>query len=347
MLLAACVLAGGAHAAAATVTLELSTERAMQATALQEWLQLASGAGVATTRIRGAQAGDKTAIETTQTSAGVLYRVTGVLTARGELRLPGGVFTRRDGAKLRDYVARLKADGAEAMTAATGTFGLTKPQFDAVLKQLSRPTGFDASQPAAGQGATAAAFVQHVSERLAMRVVVDQAAAAALRGGPPLEPRIAGLSIGTALAVAAKQRGLIVVPVKPRGRPVELHLRVARRDARAAERQEDEESWPVGYEVKGPPRPVAPDLMQAINVEIDGFTLAEAVAAVTPRLKLPVLWDHDALASHRIDPAEVSVRLPRAKLSYKRILEKLLFQARLRGQLRTDEAGAPFFWISR
>ncbi|MEM6798266.1 MAG: hypothetical protein AAF589_02015 [Planctomycetota bacterium] len=332
LLVAFVTAVSGNEAWGATVSLEVATERGVQATAPQQWLQLLSEAGVTTTRIRGAQAGDKPDIETIDGRAGTIYRVTGVLNSRGQLRLPGGSFTRRDRVELRDYFDRLKADGAEAMTAPTGTFGLTKKQFQQVFGELSQP-----ATPRA-EALTTAALVERLRPRLASPIVIQGRAAAALQSEGAVDTRVGELTIGTALAISLRQQGLSLVPQKPRGKLVELHI--VRAD-------DDTESWPIGYEVKGPPRPVAPDLMEAINVEIDGFTLAEATAAITPRLKLPVFWDRSALARHKIDPAAIDVRLPRSKMSYKRILEKLLFQARLRGQLRTDEAGTPFYWIGR
>ena len=39
------------------------------------------------------------------------------------------------------------------------------------------------------------------------------------------------------------------------------------------------------------------------------------------RLKMPVLWDHNALALHGIDPAKIEVKLPAKKLTYSLILQ--------------------------
>jgi hypothetical protein len=41
------------------------------------------------------------------------------------------------------------------------------------------------------------------------------------------------------------------------------------------------------------------------------------------------------------------VTLPRTKTYYKRVLDRVLAQARLGAQVRIDEAGTPFLWITR
>lgn len=316
---------------AATVSLEVAAEGRTQITAPHEWLQLLAKVGVANTRIRGANTGDAPSIETLTTRGEPVYHVTGLLTSRGVLQLPGGTFTQRDAVKLRDYFDRLKADGAEAMTATKGKFGLTLKEFEKVLAELSQPTAITATELSAEQ------FIDRLRGRVDLPISIDPAAERALTSSPLVDRRIGELTIGAALAAAMQQRGLVVIPRKPRGKPVELQIISAKRG---------QESWPVGYRVKGAPRSLAPDLMQAITVEIDGFTMQEAIDAITPRLKLPIFWDTEAIGVMESIMA-TDVKLPRARLSYKRILEKLLFQVRLKGELRSDEAGTPFYWITK
>jgi hypothetical protein len=56
--------------------------------------------------------------------------------------------------------------------------------------------------------------------------------------------------------------------------------------------------------------------------------------------------DHGALARRQIEPAHIMVSLPAQRTFYKNILNRILFQARLKGELRVDEAGRPLFWIT-
>ncbi|MEM6656113.1 MAG: hypothetical protein AAF596_09940, partial [Planctomycetota bacterium] len=160
-------------------------------------------------------------------------------------------------------------------------------------------------------------------------------------GDEPSDPTVgelADLTVGAVLAIALRREGLMLVPEKPRGEPI--RYRVARADDKL-------ESWPVGYKPDARTSEVSPAIMEFTNVEIAGFTLAEVVDVIGPRLEIPVLWDTAALDRAGIDPTKVDVSLPRSRRTYKSILGKLLAQGRLKGELRVDEAGTPFYWITR
>jgi hypothetical protein len=102
----------------------------------------------------------------------------------------------------------------------------------------------------------------------------------------------------------------------------------------------------VGWPPKGNPRETLPELFKTLNVEIDQTPVGEVVTTVAGRLKSPVLLDHNSLAAAQIDPATAKVGLPQTKTYYDRVLDQLLFQARLKYDLRVDEAGKPFLWIT-
>ncbi|HEX4416024.1 MAG TPA: hypothetical protein VH107_20500, partial [Lacipirellulaceae bacterium] len=130
-------------AAAPPIELELATERGLQITAPQEWLQLLSSIGIEHVTIHGMQPGDEPRVTNTGSPPKSAYHVLGILTLQDQLRLPGGTFSRGQRAKLKDYFDRLSADGAEAMTAPRGRFGLTEKELTAVFGELSRPVDFE------------------------------------------------------------------------------------------------------------------------------------------------------------------------------------------------------------
>jgi hypothetical protein len=83
-----------------------------------------------------------------------------------------------------------------------------------------------------------------------------------------------------------------------------------------------------------------------LNVEIENTPLAGALDAIRTRLDLPLLFDHNSLVRHRIDPTEIHVSLPAGRTYYQGALDRLLNQAQLKSDLRVDEADRPFLWIS-
>ena len=106
------------------------------------------------------------------------------------------------------------------------------------------------------------------------------------------------------------------------------------------------EIWPIGWPPKKRRVDILPVLFEFLNVDIQNYAAADAVSAIGKRLKTPVLYDHNALARHGIDPAKVRVTLPRSRTTYSLALRNLLFQARLQFEVRLDEAGTPLLWIT-
>jgi hypothetical protein len=334
-----------AHAAP-PVELELVTERGVQITAPHEWLQLLAGIGIEHVRIRGIQAGDQPKAENRGTSQAVSYHVVGVLTAKDMLRLPGAVFSRADRIRLKEYFERLAADGSDSVTAPRVNFGLTPKELAAVLADLAQPVDFET------KGLPLRAIVDRLQTKRRFKLVVDADASRKLQSAPPALEEMKGVAAGTALAILLRNEGLRFRPEKPVGLPIVQRLVAAAPDANSGSTlgktsARDMQYWPIGWEPAKSPGETAPSLMESLNAEIDGYTLEEALAAIGPRLKLPMYIDRAALAAHQIDPAKVQVTLARTRTSYKRVIDRVLFQAQLGSDIRVDEAGRAFLWITR
>lgn len=316
--------------AAAPIELELATERGMQITAPHEWLQLLTSLGVDNVRIRTAAPGDQPKLENLGSDDRPRYRIVGVITARQELLLPGGTFQRNDRRRIREYFERLAAEGGEAI-APRGRFGLTENELKSLHVDLAQTIDFDT------KGLSARAAIDQLQTKLTLHLLLDAAAEQTIRNARPLDDEVRGLTAGTGMAIMLRPFGLVLRPEKPLGKPTLLHIAAA---------DPDEGAWPIGWEPERSTGRVAPALMESVNVEIDGYTLAEAIGAIAPRVKLPIFWDHAKLAERKIDPATVQVKLARTRTFYKRVLDRILAQARLAPLLRVDEAGTAFLWIT-
>jgi hypothetical protein len=340
------LLCSVAAAAAPSIDLELATERGLQITAPHEWLQLLAAIGINNVRIRGAQPSDRPQVKSLGTAERPRYHVTGILTSRDNLSLPGAMFSRADRARLKDYFERLSADGSEALTAPRGMFGLTEKEIQAVFADLAQPIEFET------KGLLPLAVLNRLQTNFLVKISLDAQADAALRESTPVIDELAGLSAGTGLALVLRDYGFVLRPEKSRGQPIVLRIAPAPADwvrANTLGKTADHEikHWPVGWELQKTPGATAPSLFEYLNAEIDGYTLEETLAAIRPRLKIPMYLDHAALAAHEIDAAKIQVRLPRTRTAYKLVIDRVLSQARLGSQLRLDEAGRPFLWIMR
>ena len=84
-------------AAAGQIEMVLATNSGFPATSASDWYRMLVGLGINDLQIRQATTADKPQIETSGSEADPSYKITGVLTARNELILPGGKFSSRFG----------------------------------------------------------------------------------------------------------------------------------------------------------------------------------------------------------------------------------------------------------
>jgi hypothetical protein len=339
-------IAAVANAAGPPIELELVTEQGVQITAPQQWLQLLAGIGIEHVQIRGSRQGDKPKVTSRGSTKAANYQVIGVLTSRDQLLLPGGTFTKADRAKLKDYFAQLGADGADSVTAPHIRFGLTEKKLTAVLADLAQPIDFET------KGLAPRAFLDRLQTKLSFKPSVDAEAEQAMRTAAPAVDDLTGVSAGTALAIMLRNCGLVMRPEKKRGQPVAYHVVVAgpdtvRQRTLGKMTAPDMQYWPIGWEPEKSPGEMAPSLFQSRNAEIDGYSLEESLGAIGPLLKIPMFFDRAALKAHQIDPAKIQVKLAKTRTTYKRVIDRILSQARLASEIRIDEAGVPFLWITR
>ncbi|HEV3340749.1 MAG TPA: hypothetical protein VG125_10350 [Pirellulales bacterium] len=325
---------GEAAQGQARVELELATSSAFPATAQQEWYRLLSELGVDGLRIRKAQSEDKVEVKVAGSKQAPVYRVVGRLASGNQLELPGGKFALHDRAGLSKWLAKLRAEGPEASGGggATTPFGLNAKQLAAANADLAAPVAFDT------KGITPAEFLEKLAPALKYPLNVDRATKQRLAHAEPIGDQLQGLASGTALAYALRSQGLGLLPRIGETKKLEYAV-VKPGGAQAA--------WPVGWPLQDrKPIDLLPELFEHRNAEIDDFPLAETLEAICDKLKTPVLYDHYALARQGIDAAKVNVKFPASRTWYAKVLEKVLHQAKLKGEWRVDEAGKPLLWVT-
>lgn len=314
----------------ASISFELVTKPGLPVTASQQWYKTLTSLGISGLRIRQANSGDEAGIEQQGTESAPRYRVVGILAADNVLHLPGGKFKPSDTDRLRKWLARVGDEGAEGVTERRTAFGLTPRQLSELQEDLKRPVRF------ATAGVAADKVVARIAKGLKLPLVDDAAARGEL-AAVKVSDELQGLSSGTALAVVLRPAGLALLPERPAGGELQLRMIAARAGV---------ESWPIGWKTKtGADKPLA-EMFEFLNVEIKETSVAEAIAAIQARVKAPFLFDSAALARHGIDPTAVQADVPEKRMTYSQILGKVLMQARLKYELRVDDADKPFVWIT-
>jgi hypothetical protein len=320
----------GTVTAQAPVSLELVMSPGFAIEEQQDWFQALNRLGFADLRLRSARPGDAPSVVNRGTQAQPRYVVTGMLTRDNRLQLPGLTVRFGQRQQLSDWLERLRGGGEDAITGEPGAFGLTAKQF-AALHEAVRP-----AIEFATKGQLSRDVIRQIRDSLPVSVEVDPSAAAAVESSEVVLDELQGLSRGTALAAALRPLG-VVVTVTGQGQAA-AGLRMTRPGGK-------DDAWPIGTAPTASPDKTAPALFKFLNVDIHDRPLAEALDALEKRLKLPFVFDHNALAKHDID-LQQSVSFPAKNTFYKKVVDDLLYQAKLRSELRIDDAQRPFVWIT-
>lgn len=314
------------------IDLELVADRNAEVGLQQEWMEAMERSGLDRFRILTARSPSAPAVEEVRTGGLVTIKLRGILNGR-TMKLPGREFSINNLEGLREYATQLKADGAALTLAEKVGFGLTSEQLVGLHSELSAPLGFSTRGQAVG------VVVEQILAACPIRNTVGGEVAGLLRNEQELvRDELQGLSAGTALAAAIRPLGLVLVPRRLQGQEMELTIVAS---------EEAEEHWPIGWPTEGPTNQIEPKLYDRIDVEIRDFKLVDALNAVSGRVGIPFLFDHNSLARKEIDPATTLVTFAKPKQSYYAIITRLCSQTRpaLVVDLRLDEAGKPFFWI--
>jgi hypothetical protein len=106
------------------------------------------------------------------------------------------------------------------------------------------------------------------------------------------------------------------------------------------------DSWPIGWppEVKDESK-VVPKLFDFTRVDIDGVPASRAMDAIADYIQVPMLFDYNNMVQHRVD-LKKPVKVAAGQSYYRRILDRVLFQVGLKADVRIDDAGKPFLWIT-
>ncbi|MFO7901445.1 MAG: hypothetical protein R6U98_02195 [Pirellulaceae bacterium] len=333
--LVVCLLLSGAvtgHGADPPVSLELATGRDFPINGHQRWMQFLQAPQFDFThvRIRSARANDEPEIKNVGSAGSPRYTVTGLLTSDGQLALPGLTVRHGQHKELSEWLQKLRQGGIETATSPTGVFGLTEKQLTALHEALKEPVTVSTD------GQSARDFLQYIRRKVTIEIELDATASPAMSSDNKVLDELQGLSCGTALAAAIRPYGLLATPTGQGTGAVGIRVT---KDAKL------EDAWPVGGRVKSGVGHLAPGLLKFIDVEIVDQPLDATLEAIQSRLEIPFLYDHNALASHEVDLSE-PVNLSPKKTFYKKIIDQLLFQELLVCELRTDEAGTPFLWIT-
>jgi hypothetical protein len=317
-----------ACAAETVVDLEIAIMPGAPITAPQEWAKRLGDMGIERVQIRSMHGEEKPL--TKMSDDGTRVDVLAVLTGQEELIFADRRFRVGQTSDLRTYIETLPEQIVEAGIV-RGPFRLTEQEFNTVMTELGKPLSASTVGKTSGE-------LLAVAKAIVRLPIEEQAAARALlQTGKPVAVELNKLSVGTALVIALRNDGLTIRPAHIPG-GLQLVVEPYKRDR---------EVWPAGWKAEQSPRQVTPQLFESLNIEVEGYTLAKALTALEPRLALPVVMDQWVLTQQQIEPDKISVKLPAKKTFLKNAVDRLLSQGRLASEIRIDDAGTAFLWVTQ
>ena len=319
---------GPAAAASGSVQLELVGD-AGSAMAFQQWAQVLGRAGIRNVQFRSVAEVPAPSIDAQGTKDRPTYVVTGVVQSRDQLSLPGVVFRRSEVGRLAQWLNELAEEGPPGRREAKGAFRLPLSRLRQIQQELAAPVGFSTRGMARDQ------VVDKILQQIKLPVTIDSAAVPRLAGGT-VEEDLSELACGAALAYVLHNCGDCLTLGKS-GQTITYTVAPASPDV---------EAWPIGLSGEDRRSQLLPALFAFHNVNVQNVSAVIALTAIGQQLKVPLLLDHKAMARYGIDPARVTVSFPQRRTTYSLALQRLLFEAKLRFELRYDEARRPFLWVT-
>lgn len=316
------------------VDLEIATERGAPVDAGHRWLDVLQHVGFSSIRIRTARVGDRVSISSRGSAESPSFHVIGIVTRRNNLRLPGENFVLYDANRIKQWIKKLQVGGKDGLAAEPTAFGLTPEGLVRLHDELALPVGLMT------KGRLSRDVVRAIARRVDVAWTMDQFARKRLESPYAVMDELQNVSCGTAMAATLRPLGLVLVPRKSAkknpGRMVLAVIDVSRAT----------ESWPIGWPTDKKARQLAPQLFEFLDVDIQRQPLADVLEVLQPRIEIPMLLDHDGCARHRVDSARAIVSIPAGRSFYQRILSSILVQSMLTSEIRQDEIGNPFLWIT-
>jgi len=315
-------------ASLARVELSIAVEPGAPLQVQQQWSQLLADLKLASVRLyQGFE--NQPSIDRRGGAPNARVRITGSLSASGQLTLPGRRFSSRDRTALHDWLIE-QVDGPKpSVPAISGTYELSPEHSRSLRSALAAPL----------ESATAEIPLRDAVGRaratISLPVEFSPAAETALESAPACQNELQGLAVGTALAALLRTAQLGFVPSTDAGA---LTLRVARLD-------ELKTPWPVGTRARAP-REDLPRFFDSLDAELDNVPVRRALTAITGKLEIPLVLDQARLTELKLNLDQMTVSVRGRSWVYSLLIREIARQSRLRCDLHLDDAQRPFLWVT-
>ncbi len=174
-----------------------------------ELMEMLSEVGADRVTTKSTTGNARTDVVETETNGSTHILVVGILDGR-TLKLPGGRYSLRDAERIKDYVQKMRDDGAGITLGDKQAFGLTATQLVGVFESLGAEVRSETKDQPSDR------IIQELVTGLRSEVSITNQARRLLDATPILE-EYQGLTTGTSLAGILRPLGLVLSPYREQG----------------------------------------------------------------------------------------------------------------------------------
>ncbi|MCA9058163.1 MAG: hypothetical protein KDA85_06675 [Planctomycetaceae bacterium] len=287
-------------------------------------------------RFREARRGERMRVENIDSRDRRVVHVVGGLDRDGTISIGDQKFRITEMEQLKALLEEYARWGASGPLKERPHWGLDEEQLRTMMNQLNAPVG----RPVELQSALTAA--DSIELPAQFRLTFTPAARARLAEFPP-DPNAGsiemnGLSKGTALALALAQFGLGFRPIMAPNGQVELQVDTG---------TEASNLWPIGWTSQESITTVVPSYSRNIDIDdLDNVAVTGLLQIIAERMKVPHYYSANELQAAGIDVESLTYSRKKSSISPFRLLTLVAATHKMGIDLRVDEAGKPFLWVT-
>ena len=301
----------------------------------QTWGRELASTDAPSIQFRNARPGDAISITESGTDAYPVWKIIGTMDSHGTILMPDGTRFRYADASglatwIRELPGKMRAKKQAENAPSQGDFGLSAQMTQQLFNDMKQTIADETA------GLSPVEIISKCAKGLSAPIRASSAQKKALDDLDPIDEELSSLSKGTILAYALRPAGLVLIPRELNGRLVYC----------VETGQKNVKPWPIGTKVERRETDVIPDMLKIIPVSFNDVSLRDALESVSGRLDVPFLYDLNSMARFGIDLDTTKVTIPAGKMSYLVLMKKIMAKCQLKYELRMDENGEPFFWIT-
>ena len=301
----------------------------------QRWGKVLQQLGLVVT-FRDGRPGERTQIENVPNQDPPTTAIVGIMEPDGRILIRNKKYSINSPQALADLVQQVSTYGAAGPPETSPQWGLTDEQFAFVTQQLSVSVTDQIQLRTAVEAIDSLKLPSVFQVRFADSAR-EQAFAVADVPADSLASLV-GMSKGTAMAIVLAQYGLGFRPLAGNGPGyyiIEIHAG-----------GENDNLWPVGWKTKETLISINPALFRAVEFELEAVELKGLIAVIAERIQLPCFYADYQLQAAGINPEQLAYSRKRDKVTPSRMLTLLGDKFKMGLDVRCDEAGQCFLWVT-